>query len=966
MWRPTPDGKGYGGEVDYEHTCRGDSTTTSSATKTKETRAQRPWACWGYPPLDGVFSPEVHPFILEQTRGHPFDILVAMAAAHLAYIQALRTGAVLEFGTAAQPFIVDGKKCHALFTVRRFFQSGTGTQLQKLTLHAKLHEDTSVRQLLILAFRGTKYFRDVMRDTMIGFDEGLFSNEGLDAHAGFAAAISNPNELSDMLRELKDNAESCDGLVITGHSLGGGVAQVASLRARQLYQDLSKGVLPAQDVLARVIADISEDEIRKQRVLALLKDTRCITFGAPMAFGKQREETEAQRAACEWLGAHAINYCCGTDLVPLLPCHARELRNFSKEVLQQLMDKRAVKFVLSLAKLVLKLSGSQETFDLLKQYVSAFTDKMCEQCEKYASLVPTVFVAYREPAHVATTEAEVANQLKARADIMCMPMSSQSCKQVEQALSCHQMKYAAPLVMASIFAVPTTAEETRAQHPWACWGDCGLNISPSITRKAISSPAGVQLGQFCPMVQPFILEQTRGHPFDILVAMAAAHLAYIQALRTGAVLEFGTAAQPFIVDGKKCHALFTVRRFFQSGTGTQLQKLTLHAKLHEDTSVRQLLILAFRGTKYFRDVMRDTMIGFDEGLFSNEGLDAHAGFAAAISNPNELSDMLRELKDNAESCDGLVITGHSLGGGVAQVASLRARQLYQDLSKGVLPAQDVLARVIADISEDEIRKQRVLALLKDTRCITFGAPMAFGKQREETEAQRAACEWLGAHAINYCCGTDLVPLLPCHARELRNFSKEVLQQLTDNMVKDCAPNLLKLLPDEVANDLRLKWGKLSGSQKAIDSLKQIVLTQIDMFTDNMYELSQEYTSLVPTVFVAYDEPTRVSTTEAEVADGLKERADSMCRSPSNQSHEQVEQAIRCHQMEMVAPFVMASIVAVPPDGLYVPPDVFKEGWLKKQGGHIKSWKDRWASLSHKKLSYFETNDPKAPEKGHFM
>ena len=96
-----------------------------------------------------------------------------------------------------------------------------------------------------------------------------------------------------MPHALVEKVQGWHGLLIRGHSLSGGVAQVAALRARQFSAPSGAGTTHLV-ALQPIFSQLGADGAQKQGVLALLVGTRCSTFEAPAPFAPKSESSEAQ------------------------------------------------------------------------------------------------------------------------------------------------------------------------------------------------------------------------------------------------------------------------------------------------------------------------------------------------------------------------------------------------------------------------------------------------------------------------------------------------------------------------------------------------------------------------------------------------------------------------------------------------------------------------------------------------
>ena len=463
-------------------------------------------------------------------------------------------------------------------------------------------------------------------------------------------------------------------------------------------------------------------------------------------------------------------------------------------------------------------------------------------------------------------------------------------------------------MMAPVRLVPTPLEyvdnqDLRRRRPWVCWGDYWSPKEPA------NSPNDT-------------VHKVCSHPFDVLIALAATQLAYTTSKPdNGQPLEFGTASNPFeLSNNERCYARFTVDGFVDSktdDTGSRrggIQRVTLLAEVHTGERVRRLLIFAFRGSEDLLDWVRNTSLSFDKEVFANEELNTHSGFASAYSDPKEHRVLMETLGKHASTCDGLIFTGHSLGGAVAQVASLRARQFHQNLSAaGHIPRLDVLKPVFTQLHADEDKKKGVLRLLDGTRCITFAAPMPFAPKGKASTVRA----WLNEHAVNYCCGTDVAPMLPRYTVDLHQAVEKGVTEMTE---REAGPLISAYL--EFKNDgVRKFLAALVPSQARSALIRKVTkaLGIVKDATKALHDLTREYQPLVPTVFVGPDEPGQGSSfspnnAKDEVTEQLELRKRKLVGTPWRT----LTEAAQWHRMYNLAPFVIASTTAKPPDGLYVP------------------------------------------------
>ena len=389
--------------------------------------------------------------------------------------------------------MVRGEPCHARLTVHQVCSRTGLAGVKKLSILAEIHTGGTSRRLLVLAFRGSSDLLDWVRNLATIFNNALLANEGLLVHGGFASAADDPDELRNTLQLLVDGTGvgRCDGLLVTGHSLGGGVAQVSALLLRQLGVRIEASETPEKDTLKPIFAQIAADA-RRPQLLALLGGCRSITFEAPMAFALKREPTDAQHAARAWLSAHAINYCCATDPVPHLPRHLGVILEAAATAAKQLTRQYAVRLAQAYVAFsagghaavsvgggaavsmvppnVTKSIVEQQLTDALK-VVHQTTAGLCEQCEEFTVLAPTIFVGPDEHAQGAgfTTDAEqVTAQLQSRFEPVLR--SEDTAQQMLKGIEWHLIHNLAPFVLDSASTVPPRNELAQLGYLEAVFG----------------------------------------------------------------------------------------------------------------------------------------------------------------------------------------------------------------------------------------------------------------------------------------------------------------------------------------------------------------------------------------------------------------------------------------------------------------------------------------------------------------
>jgi len=216
--------------------------------------------------------------------------------------------------------------CSIEYCMRRIALAGPQLRSQKATLVVALKTpDKLVKRFLLLVFRGTVSLMDWTASVGMQPDEMTFYDEGLAVHSGFHNLLGQaiqgvcPSKL--MGKELDDTIqEGVSGMVITGHSLGGALAQIASLKI--------------------MLAAMTKKEGLKKEIM---EKPCCVTFAAPSSFKPlQCPDDETKCKQEEWitqLGKHVHNYVHNNDIVPRLPGHAQFIEN----VLQQQGSSSALK-----------------------------------------------------------------------------------------------------------------------------------------------------------------------------------------------------------------------------------------------------------------------------------------------------------------------------------------------------------------------------------------------------------------------------------------------------------------------------------------------------------------------------------------------------------------------------------------------------------------------------------------------
>eukprot|EP00966_Prymnesium_polylepis_P144436 3335510-Prymnesium_polylepis.2 len=227
-----------------------------------------------------------------------------------------------------------------------------------------------------------------------------------------------------------------------------------------------------------------------------------------------------------------------------------------------------------------------------------------------------------------------------------------------------------------------------------------------------------------------------------------------------------------------------------------------------------------------------------------------------------------------EEWDGVLITGHSLGGAIAQISAVLAHKYHRLLELKQDPPWDLTKRFFDDkkLLIDDSARRPLMQLLDSACCITFEAPMPFSPKRDGGVKQLAVLEWLDAHAINYCTATDPVPHLPRQLDSLKQAFRE---------------------------------GWLYSVTKQIPVVGKFV--DVVLNARGLAQIAEQYEPLVPTLFVGPGEPVEASGSAAGGATVELDRRFDSCLRGSNRTDAVLEGITVWHDLCMIAPYVVASL-----------------------------------------------------------
>ncbi|CAE7551848.1 PIP5K1 [Symbiodinium natans] len=88
-------------------------------------------------------------------------------------------------------------------------------------------------RVFLITFRGTETLRDWMHNFAAGLNQRAFHDQGLHVHMGWSAAIDVNDFVTQLAAGLRQEERRArlDAFLLTGHSLGGALAQVAAMMA---------------------------------------------------------------------------------------------------------------------------------------------------------------------------------------------------------------------------------------------------------------------------------------------------------------------------------------------------------------------------------------------------------------------------------------------------------------------------------------------------------------------------------------------------------------------------------------------------------------------------------------------------------------------------------------------------------------------------------------------------------------
>lgn len=158
-------------------------------------------------------------------------------------------------------------------------------------------------KVLFFIFKGTSLLTDIIANASISPDYAplhrAFGDDTTFVHHGAYHAIQQlrVHQRETLFTLVQQAADAgIERMIITGHSLGGQYALA---------------------LLLEVFCDTMAPDSKAPAYSPLLKEARCVVFGAPMAFGSA-EGKDVRKDFADFIRARSVNYINGGDPAPRL------------------------------------------------------------------------------------------------------------------------------------------------------------------------------------------------------------------------------------------------------------------------------------------------------------------------------------------------------------------------------------------------------------------------------------------------------------------------------------------------------------------------------------------------------------------------------------------------------------------------------------------------------------------------
>ena len=173
-----------------------------------------------------------------------------------------------------------------------------------------------VGKTLYVAWRGTQSILSIIMDLhTTPICPSLLGNvQGVQVHAGMWSSVEHDftSFAVQLARRIIQDKSEVEHVVFCGHSLGGGIAQLAQVLGHRSQMQGFKN-LNKSDQETQLITDIFSQVT-----------FHCVAFAAPMVLNIDEEAAGNHSETCEFLsaiGCNSTNYVFENDVVPRLPGH---------------------------------------------------------------------------------------------------------------------------------------------------------------------------------------------------------------------------------------------------------------------------------------------------------------------------------------------------------------------------------------------------------------------------------------------------------------------------------------------------------------------------------------------------------------------------------------------------------------------------------------------------------------------
>ena len=180
------------------------------------------------------------------------------------------------------------------------------TLLARATCETSEKTQQTLATWLVLVFSGTSNAQDWVYNFSSTIDWKSFRDYGLGVHAGWQSVLTTPAGYENLelrfLERVRDHCMSVNGIIVTGHSLGGALAKITALRMKQVADvGMDKRIHRDQHTSEeqRLLKQLGMNphQHERQQLLKLLDNAKCITFAAPNPFALPPEVRTASQVS---------------------------------------------------------------------------------------------------------------------------------------------------------------------------------------------------------------------------------------------------------------------------------------------------------------------------------------------------------------------------------------------------------------------------------------------------------------------------------------------------------------------------------------------------------------------------------------------------------------------------------------------------------------------------------------------